>query len=442
MPMPIIYSIVATVLNIFTTHMLLTRKKTIPFCVAAFIINKIIVDGGIYLVYKFIQIPILITLFSYIFGFMYLFYIIIVFEESLAKKLFTMFSIWSLSNCLLILLFSLRNIFLGGVEFTGTPTDVLILKLVLTALLLPVLHYCFRKTYKRILSIVSDKTIYLMSLYPIVAFVFQVDTFFLIPMHFRNYYSVYNDILLILFMTLGYILVFAGISASSKKIAIEYSYKTIENQVELQRQNYKALNESLQQLYTLRHDVRHHVSAIETLVKQQKYNEALEYIEQFNKNELSKTISSLCSNFAADSIAKYNMSLALSKNIDFKAELNIPEDIGINSLDLCIVLGNCLENAIEACDKIDDGTRKYIELRSEIVDSHIVFRITNSFNGKLLKTEDKIKSTKNSDNELHGIGLSNVRETVRRYNSDIDIKYTSDQFEVTIIMCTYSVKTL
>jgi sensor histidine kinase YesM len=71
---------------------------------------------------------------------------------------------------------------------------------------------------------------------------------------------------------------------------------------------------------------------------------------------------------------------------------------------------------------------------SEIVRSHIVFKITNSFNGKILKEDNIIKSSK--DQPFHGIGLSSVSETVKKYNGNLDIKYTDDKFELTVIMCT------
>jgi signal transduction histidine kinase len=345
-----------------------------------------------------------------------------------------MFSIWSFSTSLLVLVNSFSNIIFGNVEYSYVPENVQIIRLILFVLLLPMVRFGLSKSYKKVLRIVPDKTIYLMALYPIIAFILQINTFSSTLGNFRNLNSSYDNLLFILFISLGYVLVFAGISASSKKISLEFTYKTIESQLELQRRNYKTLNESLNQIYALKHDVRHHVSAIETLVKQKKFNEALEYITQFNKSEPSITVSTLCNNFAADSIVKYNMSLALSKNIEFKADLNIPEDIGINPLDLCIVLGNCLENAIEACEKQNVGTRKYIELISEIVGAHIVLRIRNSFDGKLIKGDKQIKSTK--DGAYHGFGLSNVSETVRRYNGNIDISDTNDKFEITIIMCT------
>jgi sensor histidine kinase regulating citrate/malate metabolism len=147
---------------------------------------------------------------------------------------------------------------------------------------------------------------------------------------------------------------------------------------------------------------------------------------------LTKTIPVLCSNYAADSIIKYYMSLAISKNIDFETDLTIPETIGINSLDLCVILGNALENAVEACEKLNAARDKNIIVTSKIVKNHIVLVITNSYNGEIDTSGDVIKSAKSGPG--HGIGLSSIRQTVNKYNGNLDIKYTPDTFEVAIIM--------
>ena len=116
------------------------------------------------------------------------------------------------------------------------------------------------------------------------------------------------------------------------------------------------------------------------MIEEKNYDKALEYIKQFDQHQINKNIPTLCDNFAADSIIKYYMSIALKNDIEFKTNLAITEEININDLDLCVVLGNCLENAIDACNRISDNRKKYIYFQSKILGSHIVFKITNSFN--------------------------------------------------------------
>ena len=366
-------------------------------------------------------------------AFLYIGYIYFIFSESVTKKIFTMFSAWIFSLITLFLAIPVMESF-SNIDVKYIQTISYLFRLIIQLLFLIICYFWLSKPYKRVIGIVSNKTISFMSFYLVLAFLILINNYETSFADLRNFNSIYDIFLFLGLIILGYVIVFASISSSSKAISLKYDYKIIENQVEFQRQNYKTLNESLNRLYALKHDVRHHISTIETMVGQQKCKETLEYIELFNQTQLSKTIPTLCNNFAADSVIKHYMSLAINKKIDFKADLIIPEDISINPLDLCVVLGNCLENAIEACDKLSVETKKSIELMSKIVGTHIIFMITNTFNGQIVKIDNMIKSSK--DGNTHGIGLSCVRETVNKYNGNLDIKYSEDKFDITIIMCT------
>ncbi|MGE5473292.1 MAG: sensor histidine kinase [Ignavibacteriales bacterium] len=432
--MTLLYPTLVCLLNTLIVHSLLTRKKTLLFCFVAFVVNTFLIICAVSLAQKYITQPIILKYITYSIAFTYIIYFHIVFKESLSKKTFTMFSIWMFSTIILFLTTSIISMFSSIFDEKYIQDTVYIVRICIQILFLPAVYYRLSKPYKKVLGIVPDKTINFMSLYPVIAFLLLINTYTTPFGGFTNFNSKNEMFLLLIFISLGYFLVFAGISSSSKMISLKYDYKIIENQVDLQRQNYKKLNESIEQINTLKHDVRHHLSAIKSMLQEKKYEQALKYVEQFNQNELSKNVSTVCNNFAADSIIKYFMSLAISKNIDFKCDVVIPEDIGINPLDLCVVLGNCLENAIEACDKLDIGTEKQIELISKIVGTHIVFMIRNDFNGNIFKEENVIKTSKTDP--THGIGLSSISETVNKYNGNLDIKYTDDKFEITIIMCT------
>ena len=429
----IIYTFLISLVNTLSAHTLLTRKRSNTYCVAAFILNTFIVYCAAYLVDKYIGNPVAVKYALAFIAFLYIGYIYLVFSESITKKIFTMFSVWIFSLITLFLAISVMELF-SNITVKYLQTISYLFRLMIQILFLLTSYFWLSKPYKRVIGIVSNKTISFMSLYLFLAFLLLINNYETSFASLRNFNSVYDLLLLLGFIILGYGIVFASISSSSKAISLKYDYKIVENQVELQRQNYKILNESINRLYALKHDVRHHISAIETMVGQQKYKEALEYIEQFNQNQQSKTLPILCDNFAADSIIKYYMSLAISKNIAIKANLIIPEDISINSLDLCVVLGNCLENAIEACDKLSVGSEKSIELTSKMVGTHIIFMISNSFNGQIVEINHRIKSSKGGPS--HGIGLSNISETVNKYNGNLDIKYSENKFDITIIMCT------
>lgn len=427
----LLFSTIISLLNTLATHAFLTRKKSIIFCLTVFILNTLFISFTAYLVKENIGNPIIAKYTLTFISFLYIVYIYLVFSESISKKFFTMFSVW---------IFSLITLSVA-IPITGTFANIdpkylqiisYFIRFAIQLLFLAIAYLWLAKPYKRVLAIVSDNTIMFMSIYLLIAFLMLINSYTPTFAGLRNFESIYDMLLLLALLILGYVILFAGISSSSKTISLQYNCKIAENQIELQRQNYRTLSESTERLYALKHDVRHHISAIATMIAQQKNKEALEYIEQFNQNELTKTIPVLCRNFAADSIIKHYMNLAISKNIDFETDLTIPEHIGINSLDLCVILGNSLENAVDACEKLSVTTEKHINVTSKIVGTHIVIVVINNFNGEIVTSGDIIKSSKSGP--AHGIGLSSIRQTVNKYNGNLNIKYTADTFEVTIIM--------
>ncbi|MCB2296454.1 sensor histidine kinase [Clostridium tagluense] len=231
---------------------------------------------------------------------------------------------------------------------------------------------------------------------------------------------------------LSYIIIFMTISSVNKNMELEYKFKIIDTQIELQKQNYKSLNKSIEKYYAFKHDIRHHLLAIRSMMDANNYMAASEYLDKFNETEISQNLGSLCKNFTVDSIVKHYMSIAMKYNIEFKVNLNIPQDINIDNLDLSIVIGNCIENAIEACNKIIDEGQKYINIKAEIKKFNLVLKISNSFNGEVIEVGKIIKTSKKS--QEHGIGLRNVRKIAEKYNGFFEVKYEERKFEVSIVM--------
>lgn len=154
------------------------------------------------------------------------------------------------------------------------------------------------------LEIVPDKTVNIMCFYLISGFLVLIYNYDFNSMYFTNIKILLGTVLFILYVVLGYAVVMIAAISSSKNVLLQVEYQVIENQVEFQRENYKALNEAIQNIYALRHDTRHHISFIKTMIEGKNYDNALEYIQQFNQHKSNKTIPILCENFTADSIIK------------------------------------------------------------------------------------------------------------------------------------------
>lgn len=225
-----IYSFLKILFFILTVHSLLTRKKTITFCIVAFILNTLFVfSTGIY-VPKYIHNEGTFKVIMYCTTFSYLIYLNLVFKESLSKKVFTLFSVWMFSTITLFIATPSAELVSGIYDVNYTQNLIYFFRNSINMLFVLASYFWLGKHYKTILNLVSDKTIRYMSLYPIIAFLLLI-TNFTTPTYISqlsNFNSIYDMILFLLFIIVGYILVFLGISSASQIVSMQYDMEKLE----------------------------------------------------------------------------------------------------------------------------------------------------------------------------------------------------------------------
>lgn len=207
--------------------------------------------------------------------------------------------------------------------------------------------------------------------------------------------------------------------------------------VMLQQQNesylkqMEVMNSSHESVRSVRHDIKNHLVAIETYIKCGEKPEAIDYIHKIiDASYGDKSIIST-GNIEIDSILNYKMEEAKTKLIDFEQNIKIPTQLNIESLDIVGILGNLIDNAINANMKLEEGRKISISLKY----SKNLFFITvwNTFNGKVLYLDNKIATT-HKDKERHGIGLNNVNTIVQKYDGTMNISHEDKIFKVEIML--------
>ncbi|OLS02078.1 sensor histidine kinase [Tissierella creatinophila] len=184
------------------------------------------------------------------------------------------------------------------------------------------------------------------------------------------------------------------------------------------------------------HDLRNHLSIIRGYIQIEECQKACMYIDEMIKNNYTiKTIKEFSNsgNIDIDNILNYKLYEASKKDICVSLEIKIPSDINISSFDIVVILGNLLDNAIEATSKVENNKKIDIII---IYEKEIIFiNIKNTFNGSILYEKGKILTSK-KDRKSHGIGLSNVKSILKKYNGIMDIDYTDNEFCIDIILHT------
>ena len=202
-----------------------------------------------------------------------------------------------------------------------------------------------------------------------------------------------------------------------------------ERQIELQGENYVQLQSFINETKRARHDLRHHLSAIQSMLNTDEKEKLADYINRYIASLPDDTEIIFCKNFAVNSLLQYYIGLARNENIYVDAKLHLPEDTGISDTDFCIIFGNSIENAIEACRKVSG--EKFIKINSRPQGKMLMITIDNSFNGELIRKGDKLMSTKH---EGEGLGTSSIKGVVQKYNGTAGFSATENVFQVSIVL--------
>lgn len=186
-----------------------------------------------------------------------------------------------------------------------------------------------------------------------------------------------------------------------------------------------------EKLMSFRHDIKNHLITLEQLAKEDECTEIQDYLKELvTEVESAKTY--VCTgNHMIDSFL--NMKLDRIKNLgaDLNLKLGISNNIRIKPKDICIILGNLLDNSINALEKCN-GEKKF-KLSMKESQGQLYLKIENSFEGIIQKRGNTILTSK-SKKEGHGIGLKNVQKTIDLYHGQMDIDYTHDMFSVRIMI--------
>jgi len=136
-------------------------------------------------------------------------------------------------------------------------------------------------------------------------------------------------------------------------------------------------------------------------------------------------------NAEVDGILNYKIHEAKKQKIEVDLNLHIPEKLNIQPFDLVAVLGNLLDNAIEATSKLEED--KKIKVSIELERNVLYVSVTNPFRGELLYKDNKLKTT-HKDEENHGLGLNSVQKSIEKYNGTINIRHTDKIFCVDVLL--------
>lgn len=183
------------------------------------------------------------------------------------------------------------------------------------------------------------------------------------------------------------------------------------------------------QIKKFQHDFSHYIIGLQAYLDHNDCRGANRYIEGLKDRFNSGDSMIDTGNMALDAILSAKKAIAESKKIDFAARIQIPEQTAVDPIDLCVIFGNALDNAIEACDRVSD-TEKKISLTLVYQNAAMFCKIVNT---APQKKKNKLMTAK-TDKKNHGFGLENIRTTLAKYNSEPVIEYNDTEFVLKFVI--------
>lgn len=202
--------------------------------------------------------------------------------------------------------------------------------------------------------------------------------------------------------------------------------KQLENQVEY----YEKINSIYSEFRSFRHDYNNHILCLKSILEENDIPQALDYLSDIqtfssiykNQYNTGNIIMDALLNDKNEKAQKYNTYLEFSGYIPTS---------GISNVDLCIIFANSLDNAVEACVKSDKNLQKKISINADFKQGYFFLTVSNPYFEEIQIKKDIFITSKN-DSQNHGIGISNIKKTVKKYSGNTNIEIENNIFNLSI----------
>jgi len=200
---------------------------------------------------------------------------------------------------------------------------------------------------------------------------------------------------------------------------------------QLELVEYQALQERMEETRRMRHDLRHHIHTVTYFLEEKQYDKLQEYANTYRESIPDGEKIRFCEHPVINNILFYFASHAKNHEIDFDAKLSISKDMTMNEHELSVLLGNLLENAVDACLEQKSSKRRII-VKGKGDQHSLVFTIDNTCENELKKNKKGDLLTTKTDGS--GIGVNSAKKIVERYQGFFSADKKDDMFCVSFML--------
>ena len=179
-----------------------------------------------------------------------------------------------------------------------------------------------------------------------------------------------------------------------------------------------------------RHDYHNHIQAMLALTDNPE--QLRRYLWILNDDLTTVDTVLKTGNVMVDAILNSKLSLIKSKQIAVNAKAAVPKELKISEVDLCVIIGNLLDNAMEACLRQAEGENRFIRVYIGVLKQQLYISVTNSTGGDTRKSGRSYLSAKGSDG--HGFGLQRIDRIAEKYNGFVNRQNEPEVFATEVLL--------
>ena len=198
-------------------------------------------------------------------------------------------------------------------------------------------------------------------------------------------------------------------------------------QAELLERDYTAVNRAYQVNAKLFHDFHNHIGVLRQFLTHERYGEAVRYLDELQAPVRNLTATVWTGDETADYLINSKAAAAEADGIRFQAQAEFPRRTNIRSVDLCAILGNLLDNAIEAARRVENPERRTVTLTIRRIHQMLVIKVENSFAAAPVQEDGELKTTK-TEGGLHGWGLKSAKTAAGKYDGMVQAGVSGEVF--------------
>ncbi len=293
--------------------------------------------------------------------------------------------------------------------------------IVITIACCPAILYLLKKTVSPFLT--KDYTDYWKSVW-FIPLLLYISMFLALPIE----ESIETLTVLLSRLFIGFcVIVFSAVVANNHKNLIEK--QKLSEQLNMSKVHYAGLQSKVEASRKINHDLKHIINAVRHYIDTDDKSGLGEFCCTIEDDVLSHNNVPYTGNSAVDGVLYHYIKQAEENNIKFQYRGHIAE-YGISDMDICVLLGNALDNAFTACLTVAD--KRSISVTAETDETTLSVVIQNTFDGKVETSSDTIFSRKR-ENRV-GLGLKSMHTICEKYNGSIKTKWNDNTFTVLIVL--------